>query len=287
MSRFLKSSHGSENEKARTGANCKDAKSLKRTTFFQRYSASCSHRQDARSDGLKAISSGNGHGDCSAASVYSSIEKACLAAAINHQFIPPCAVRPEEQRCCAKPKGVSREEIKGARFNSETRSTDADQRLSWFPGEGFGRGWVNRSKGDQSRDPYVWVAPGELAFEFGCGCFYKLGVLFAGVLARRTLLFGVHVEALDFCKLPPGETWPAWCRDQRKRTCSADTSAGPSGSFSSNSWTGGTPNVTPGLKRTSIGTEQIYLPNNMQPKHEITHPIRLRKRKPNAKNSFS
>ena len=53
------------------------------------------------------------------------------------------------------------------------------------------------------------------------------------------------------------QRWPACCGDQRKRTCSADTSTGPSGSFSSNSCTGGTPNTCTTLwpERTPIRTE--------------------------------
>ena len=34
------------------------------------------------------------------------------------------------------------------------------------------------------------------------GCFRKLGVLFAGVLVMRALLFGVYIRAPDFRQLP-------------------------------------------------------------------------------------
>ena len=33
------------------------------------------------------------------------------------------------------------------------------------------------------------------------GCFYKLGVLFVGVLMMRALLFGVYIRVLDCWKL--------------------------------------------------------------------------------------
>ena len=35
-----------------------------------------------------------------------------------------------------------------------------------------------------------------------CGCFQKLGVLFEGVLITRALLFGIHLWAPRFYKLP-------------------------------------------------------------------------------------
>ena len=149
----------------------------------------------------------------------------------------------------------------GVHSDSDTRSTDADHQ-NRLQGH---RGFPVTARAQEYSEPQHR----QLQHSANEGWLGKMG---QNSSKQRSLGFPWIKMNFVSNSFVASQTWPAWCGHQRKRTCSADTSTGPAGSFSSNSWRGKAQTRIPlcGLKQTPIGNG--------------THPSRQRKRIPSAMN---